>query len=104
MEKINVREIMEVDAKEVAEMNFSTARSRRELEGRQIDTRPSDEGVRDSAKWRQSAYISVAVDIKNAIEHNRYGITEKELEEAEFILKRLEAVAMMAAETAVKSY
>ena len=104
MEKINVKEIMGADAKEPAKMDLSTARSRRELKGRQIDTKPSAEEVRDRAKWRQDAYISVAVDIKEAIEHNSCSITEKELEEAEFILERLEAVAMMAAETAVKSY
>lgn len=104
MEKINVKEVMEVDGKDLGRLTLSTARGRRKLKGRQIDTKPSNEEVRDSAKWRQGAYISVAVSIKEAIEHNRYGITEKELEEAEFILERLEAVAMMAAETAVKSY
>ena len=104
MEKINVKEVMENSTEVTLGIDLSTARSRRELDGRQIDTKPSAEEVRDRAKWRQDAYIRVAVGVKEAIEHNGCGITEKELEEAEFILERLEAVAMMAAETAVKSY
>lgn len=82
----------------------STARSRRGLKGSQIDTEPSIEEVRDRAKWRQETYVKAAIDVKEGIEFNSCGITSAELEIAEFILEQLEAAAMMAAETAVKSY
>lgn len=104
MEKINVKEIMGADAKEPAKMDLSTARSRCEVEGRQINAEPSNEEIRDRAKWRQNVYVRAAIGVKEGIEQNGCGITEREIEEAEFILERLEAVAMMAAETAVKSY
>lgn len=104
MEKINVKEIMKNGTEATLGIDLSTARSRREFEGRQINAEPSNEEIRDRAKWRQDVYVRAAIGVKEGIKQNGCGITEREIEEAEFILERLEAVAMMAAETAVKSY
>lgn len=88
----------------LAEVDCSTARSRRILDGREIDVEPTGETVSEMALRRCRLYLSIASDLRGCVESNCVGISDKELENVEFIIEQLEGASRVAHEQSVRTY
>ena len=85
-------------------MDVATARGRRTLIRRQIEWSADKEDCAIGARSRADGYLDTAKHLRHIVTQNHDGITDDELESAEFIMEQLEDLSRKAHETAIKNY
>ena len=98
-----MREMNEI-REAIENINVATARGRRELNNRELKVTPSGRSVSYDASARADGYIEVAQYLREKVESNFTGIPSRELEDVEFIMEQLEALAKQAYEQVIRTY
>ena len=85
--------------KALEKMDVTTARGRAEANGRAISLAPKAKEIAEAASWRRDAYLNIVKEIRMIVENNRAGISDEELEMAEFMREMIIELAKKAENT-----
>lgn len=83
----------EKEIRSALDINPTTARGRAEMNGRAIKIEPKQYEVEQCSMERARVYVDLSRALSSAVQDNRFGVTDSELENVEFVREMLLDIA-----------
>lgn len=83
----------EKEIRNALDINPTTARGRAEMNGRAIKLEPKQYEVEQCSMERARVYVDLSRALSSAVQDNRFGVTDSELENVEFVRELLLDIA-----------